>query len=229
MLGGDAARPAKPIGYRCSMSVNPQPNWRASDADRQRVADLLTTAYADGRLDRGEFDQRLEDVWLAKTFGDLAPITSDLGSGAVPSPASYLPQITSPSLPAVPDAVRIGVGPATRSSFNSFMSSEKHGAGTQLAADTQFTSVMGDMRFDLRGGLLGAAHNRFDTSIVMGSIVLIVPEGVNVIDQTTKVMGSTTIKGIRPRPDGPTITITGFNLMGEVKVIGPDDRRYPKK
>src|SRR3954447_10077226 len=40
---------------------------RASDADRDQVAALLSAAYAEGRLTREEHDERLEQVIVAKT------------------------------------------------------------------------------------------------------------------------------------------------------------------
>ncbi|WP_338087731.1 DUF1707 domain-containing protein [Nocardioides lijunqiniae] len=68
---------------------------RASDQDREVVRSLLTTAYADGRLDRAEFDERSESVTSARTLGELPPIVADLvapgsasGSGAVVRPPS---------------------------------------------------------------------------------------------------------------------------------------------
>jgi hypothetical protein len=47
-------------------------NLRASDADREQVANLLSTAYAEGRLTREEHDERVE-AWRA-----FVPITRDL-------------------------------------------------------------------------------------------------------------------------------------------------------
>ena len=44
---------------------------RAADADRDVVHDVLTEAYADGRLDRSEFDTRTEAVAGARTLGEL--------------------------------------------------------------------------------------------------------------------------------------------------------------
>ena len=45
-------------------------NLRASDADREQVATVLTTAYAEGRLSREEHDERLDQLLVAKTFDD---------------------------------------------------------------------------------------------------------------------------------------------------------------
>ncbi|MEV4020430.1 DUF1707 domain-containing protein [Nonomuraea angiospora] len=64
------------------------PALRASDADRDRVIDLLRVAVADGRLDPVEFDERLDAALAARTIDGLAPLTSDLvavpgGDGAL--------------------------------------------------------------------------------------------------------------------------------------------------
>ena len=53
-------------------------NLRASDADREQVATLLSTAYAEGRLTLEEHDDRIDQLMAAKTFDDLIPITRDL-------------------------------------------------------------------------------------------------------------------------------------------------------
>ena len=51
---------------------------RASDADRNVVQQVLVEAYADGRLDREEFDSRSEAAGAARKLGDLPPLVSDL-------------------------------------------------------------------------------------------------------------------------------------------------------
>src|SRR5277367_5529050 len=54
------------------------PALRASDADRDRVIEVLRAAVADGRLDPVEFDQRLDAALAARTIDALAPLTADL-------------------------------------------------------------------------------------------------------------------------------------------------------
>lgn len=51
---------------------------RASDADREVVHQVLTEAYADGRLDRDEFDTRASEVASARTLGEIPPIVEGL-------------------------------------------------------------------------------------------------------------------------------------------------------
>jgi Domain of unknown function (DUF1707) len=62
------------------MSADPpsSPALRASDADRDRVIELLRAAVADGRLDPAEFDERLDAALAARTIDALAPLTADL-------------------------------------------------------------------------------------------------------------------------------------------------------
>jgi len=55
--------------------VPEQAGMRASDADRDVVLQVLTEAYADGRLDREEFDARSASTQEARTLGELmAPL-----------------------------------------------------------------------------------------------------------------------------------------------------------
>src|SRR6266516_5835632 len=51
---------------------------RASHADRDRVIELLTVAAGDGRLTAEELDERIEVAFSARTYGELAALTSDL-------------------------------------------------------------------------------------------------------------------------------------------------------
>jgi len=59
---------------------------RAADADRQAVADQLKTALDEGRLDLHEYDERLQQAYAAKTYGELQPLLGDLPAASVPAP-----------------------------------------------------------------------------------------------------------------------------------------------
>ncbi len=56
---------------------------RAATADRERAADVLKAAFAEGRLDQDEYADRLDQVYAAKTYGQLAALTADLPAGPV--------------------------------------------------------------------------------------------------------------------------------------------------
>ncbi|RFS86190.1 DUF1707 domain-containing protein [Actinomadura spongiicola] len=56
----------------------PNPDIRASDADRDRVAESLRDHCGDGRITMDELQERLEAVYAAKTVGELQDVTADL-------------------------------------------------------------------------------------------------------------------------------------------------------
>ena len=66
---------------------------RAADTDRDRVAEILGTAYTEGRLSRDEYDARLESALSARTYADLDRTVTDLPAAqpAVPGPAALVP------------------------------------------------------------------------------------------------------------------------------------------
>ncbi len=51
---------------------------RASDADRENVAERLRNATAEGRLLAEELEERLEAVFSARTYGELDAVVADL-------------------------------------------------------------------------------------------------------------------------------------------------------
>ena len=63
---------------------------RASHQDRDRVVEILRVAAGDGRLTAEELDQRLEAALTARTYAELAVLTTDLpaagSAGAVAAP-----------------------------------------------------------------------------------------------------------------------------------------------
>ena len=69
------------------------PEMRASDADRDRVLDILREAAADGRLTVDEFDERMEAALSSRTLGELAALTADLGPGPATPQAEVVVRI----------------------------------------------------------------------------------------------------------------------------------------
>lgn len=51
---------------------------RAADSDRQFVAERLQAALNEGRLTLSEYDERLEQTYAARTYGDLDRLLDDL-------------------------------------------------------------------------------------------------------------------------------------------------------
>ncbi len=66
------------------------PDLRMSDRDRDGAAQILQAAFAEGRLDDDEFDQRMRAALTARTGPDLEKLTADLPA-ATASPVSRAP------------------------------------------------------------------------------------------------------------------------------------------
>ena len=65
---------------------------RASDADRDVVLQVLTEAYADGRITREELDARSSETQSARTLGDLvAPLEGLVSALRAAGPAALVP------------------------------------------------------------------------------------------------------------------------------------------
>ena len=57
------------------------PRMLASVADRERTIKILQESFAEGRLTKAEFDQRVEQAIPARDFRELLALTADLPAG----------------------------------------------------------------------------------------------------------------------------------------------------
>jgi uncharacterized membrane protein len=64
---------------------------RTSTADRERAIDVLKTGFVEGRLDKDEYDARVSAAYAARTYADLAAVTSDLPGGQIMAPVPVPP------------------------------------------------------------------------------------------------------------------------------------------
>jgi hypothetical protein len=76
------------------------PVLRASDADRDRVIEVLRGAVTDGRLVPAEFDERVEAALAARTIDALTPLTADLIAAPGSEGALAVPHVAVPAGPA---------------------------------------------------------------------------------------------------------------------------------
>lgn len=95
-VGGDWS------GFTADPRTNP--GLRASDADRSRASSLVSAAYADGRLNRDEFDQRISQAASARELGELVPVLGDLMVPATTTAPSVYPPAAAAAAPVTPPA-----------------------------------------------------------------------------------------------------------------------------
>jgi Domain of unknown function (DUF4190)/DUF1707 SHOCT-like domain len=73
-------------GYQAGYDPAGRAQLRAATTDRDRAAELLNQAYAEGRLSKEEHDARLAQVMSAATFAELDAVVADLPGGRPPAP-----------------------------------------------------------------------------------------------------------------------------------------------
>ncbi|MGW7367132.1 DUF1707 SHOCT-like domain-containing protein [Streptomyces sp. NPDC054841] len=194
------------------------PEMRASDAEREQIAERLRDAVAEGRLDMEEFEERLDATYKARTRGELEPLVRDLpapgGSSAAPLAA----------VPAADGAVdwsrRVGQPPTSTGAFAFWSGFMRRGTWT---VGRTFTAValQGGGEIDLRDANFEDREIVIRCFTLMGGIQVTVPPELHVEVKGFGFMGGFDEKDVDEAviaPGSPRVVITGFALMGGVGV-----------
>jgi uncharacterized protein DUF1707/cell wall-active antibiotic response 4TMS protein YvqF len=194
---------------------------RVSNDDRERVAQVLNTAMAEGRLTVNELEERLDKVYSAKTFGDLEPLLRDLpvGSQIMRLPLAPPPAGSSPAPLPAPSS-RIG-GRGTSTGAVAIMSgADRKGIWTVPPTFTSF-ALMGGIEIDLTQARFEEAETTIQAFAFMGGIDIYVPDDIVVQVNGVGFMGAfenhARDQG-QPVPGAPLVRITGLAVWGGVDV-----------
>ncbi|KAB2972948.1 DUF1707 domain-containing protein [Streptomyces sp. SS1-1] len=194
------------------------PELRASDADRERVADVLRDALAEGRLDMEEFGERLDATYRARTYGELEPLTRDLPVGAAPAP-----RVDMVKRPAPGDGSwegRIVGGDDSPAWAVAVLSGFQRKGRWTAPKRLNCVAFWGGGEIDLREANFADREIEINCVAVMGGVQVIVPPGVEVVVRGIGVMGGFDHRedGVLGEPGGPRVIVSGFAFWGGVGV-----------
>jgi hypothetical protein len=180
------------------------PALRASDADRDRVIELLRAAVADGRLDSGEFDERLDAALAARTLDELAPLTADLI--AAPGSAGAL---------ALPLA-----GPSAGPAAELLTITGKHGTVRRdgrwtLPRRLELRTAWCDVMLDLTTAVRSGPELVIDLRVRGGNVELVLAPGM-VVDANELVVKHSKLAITRDAGDNTPETLQ-VHLVGRMK------------
>jgi hypothetical protein len=172
---------------------------RVSDEDRERTAQQLQQAFAEGRLTQPELEDRLGAALSAKTYGDLLGLITDL-----------------PSMqPQVDDVVELA----------SKNGNVKRSGDWAVPRRLRVASKYGSVELDFTEAVVPHQVVDIELDLTYGSAKIILPEGaVANVDAFQSDWGHPTSKvPSRPRPGVLCVVITGRAKYGGLTV------RYPRR
>jgi hypothetical protein len=194
------------------MSDSPDslPELRASDADRERVVDVLRRAASDGQLTVDELEERVPTAYAARTRKELERLTADLSidslDDASPTPAQ--------AAGGLPD----GQG-GTRWVVSIMGGHDKRGRWRPSPRCTVL-NIMGGSDVDLNDAELPGSLTELRMYSIMGGGEIRVPHGADVQVSNFALMGGNDVKlGDEVAPPGaPRIHIRLVSIMGGAEV-----------
>jgi hypothetical protein len=181
---------------------------RASHEDRDKVVEVLRTAAGDGRLTAEELDQRLDAALTARTYAELAVLTTDL--------------------PAVPGSAVSGPAPAPKDliRFDCHTGSTRRDGRWVVPRRIEVLVTGGSVMLDFTQAVISQPSVEIDASVNSGSLTLVTKPGILVdADEVAIRSGSVRIRA----PRGPEVPVTlRVDVSGQV-FAGAITARPPRR
>ncbi|MCX4789067.1 MULTISPECIES: DUF1707 SHOCT-like domain-containing protein [unclassified Streptomyces] len=187
--------PAEPAGIR------------ASDADRDRIADILREAMAEGRLTAEEHAERVDAVYRAKTVGELEPLVRDLPDPSGASRPAAAADVHGQASPTGPAENLVAI----------FSSSTRKGRW-RVGGRTNAFALFGSVEIDLTEALFGQRLTVVNATSIFGSVEIKVPENISLRGSGTGVFGNFEVATLESAdPEAPVVVVNGYSVFGSVE------------
>jgi hypothetical protein len=142
-----------------------QAELRASHADRDRVVELLRVAAGDGRLTAEELDERLEAALTARTYNELAVLTTDLPAAPLPAglaqPADLAPREAK-------ELVKIDCGSGAAKRDGQWL----------VPRRMEVNVASGSVKLDLTQAVISGPTLQLDIDVHSGNLLLVTRPGI---------------------------------------------------
>ncbi|MEU7071960.1 DUF1707 domain-containing protein [Streptomyces narbonensis] len=200
-----SAAPAEPAPAETAFA-DPRGSLRASDADRDRIADILRDALAEGRIDPEEHSDRIDAVYRAKTVGELEPIVRDLPSARTRRGPD----------PVYEDDPADADGEAD--SLVAIFSSTTRKGRWRVSRRTNAFALFGNIEIDLTEAIFAQRVTTINATSIFGNVEVRVPENVSLRGNGSGIFGNfevVTLEGVDPQ--APVVVVNGYSVFGNVE------------
>jgi hypothetical protein len=183
---------------------------RASDADRDRITDILRDALAEGRLNAEEHSERVDAAYKAKTVGELRPLVRDLPAAGEPAgqpqaaddPHAYDPQDPS----------------ATADNMVAIFSSSTRKGRWRVGPRINAFALFGNIEIHLTEALFAQRKTVINATSIFGNVEVRVPENISLRGNGTGVFGNFEVVTLEsPDPDAPLVIVNGNAVFGNIE------------
>ncbi|MFC3999594.1 DUF1707 domain-containing protein [Nocardiopsis sediminis] len=181
---------------------------RASDRDRDQVAEILREAAAEGRITLDELDERLDRTFAARTYAELDPLTADLPVAGAQAPVAPAPAYP-PAAPGPPLVLR-----------SSIAGSIVRRGVWEVPARVRVVNPYGVVRLDFREATLLSDVVELELGESWGEARVVLPDGATAaVDVETSWLGSVDSRvPPAPAPPAPHFVLKGSVKGGSLKI-----------
>lgn len=175
------------------------PGDTPTDADRQFRIDQVQHALANDVIAFDAVDDYFDQIYRATTRQELDTAVSNLPVMAQPPPPVSARHL------------------APSNSF-ALLGDIKIGGWLAFGPVLNVTGFVGDIVIDVSSASIPAGGLQINARSVIGDTKIILPDGARVQSNVVSIIGSRKEVLVEPVPGGPVVRISGFSVIGDVKI-----------